>query len=98
MSLPTSRKPHKGGRWKTIRYALDTNPRTFRLCLILLAAAVPSCLAVLAAELFRHMMLWASRAQAVPGSRKDRRGSAARRPASLGTASLWHGGPPATSS
>jgi RNA-directed DNA polymerase len=27
-----------GGRWETIRYALDSNARTFRLCLIWLAA------------------------------------------------------------
>jgi retron-type reverse transcriptase len=27
-----------GGRWETIRYALDSNARTFRLCLIWLVA------------------------------------------------------------
>jgi hypothetical protein len=32
-----AREPrNSGGRWETIRYALDSNARTFRLCLILL--------------------------------------------------------------
>jgi hypothetical protein len=56
MSVPAPREPRHGGRWETIRYALDNNPRTFRLCLILLVAAVPSCLLALVAELMRHMM------------------------------------------
>jgi hypothetical protein len=30
-----------GDRWATIRYALDSNGRTVRLCVITLAAAVP---------------------------------------------------------
>ncbi len=57
MSVPAPREPHQGGRWETIRYALDTNPRTFRLCLILLVAAVAPCLAAVIAELVRHMVL-----------------------------------------
>jgi len=57
MSVPGPREPRHGGRWETIRYALDTNPRTFRLCLILFVAAVPSCLAFVVAELIRHMLL-----------------------------------------
>jgi hypothetical protein len=57
MSLPTPREPRYGGRWETIRYALDTNPRTFRLCLILSVATVPPCLAAVVAELVRHMLL-----------------------------------------
>lgn len=56
MSGPAPQEPRQGGRWETIRYALDTNPRTFRLCLILSVAAVAPCLAILAAELIRHMM------------------------------------------
>lgn len=57
MSLPAPRDPHQGGRWETIRYALDTNPRTFRLCLILSVAAVAPCLAALIAEVIRTMLL-----------------------------------------
>lgn len=60
MSVPAPREPRHGGRWETIRYALDNNPRTFRLCLILLVAAVPSCLVALVAELIRHMLLCAT--------------------------------------
>jgi hypothetical protein len=30
-----------GNRWGTIRYALDSNARTLRLILIMLAASVP---------------------------------------------------------
>ena len=61
MSVPAPRKPHQGGRWETIRYALDTNPRTFRLCLILFVAAVAPCLAAVIAEMIRHMLLWTLR-------------------------------------
>ena len=57
MSVPAPREPHQGGRWETIRYALDTNPRTFRLCLILLVAAAAPCLGLVIAEMFRHMLL-----------------------------------------
>ena len=57
MSVPAPREPRNGGRWETIRYALDTNPRTFRLCLILSVAAVAPCLAAVVAELIRHMLL-----------------------------------------
>ena len=56
MSVPAPREPHQGGRWETIRYALDTNPRTFRLCLILSVAAVAPCLAVVITELARHIL------------------------------------------
>jgi hypothetical protein len=55
MRVPASREPRHGGRWETIRYALDTNPRTFRLCLILSVGAVVPCLAVAVAEVVRHM-------------------------------------------
>ena len=57
MSVPAPREPGQGGRWETIRYALDTNPRTFRLCLILSVAAVAPCLGVVIAEMIRHMLL-----------------------------------------
>ena len=45
-----------GGRRETIRYALDGNARTFRLCLILLVAAVASCLAGVVAILVHHFL------------------------------------------
>lgn len=60
MSVPAPREPHPGGRWETIRYALDTNPRTFRLCLILFVAPVASCLAIVIGELVRHILLTAA--------------------------------------
>ena len=63
MSVPAPREPGQGGRWETIRYALDTNPRTFRLCLILSVAAVAPCLAVVVAELIRHMLLCGTRSE-----------------------------------
>ena len=45
-----------GGRWETIRYALDSNARTFRPCLILLVKAVASCLAGVVAVLVHHFL------------------------------------------
>jgi hypothetical protein len=57
MSVPAPREPGQGGRWETIRYALDNNPRTFRLCLIFFVAAAAPCLGVVVAELIRHMLL-----------------------------------------
>jgi hypothetical protein len=57
MSVPAPGELDRGGRWQTIRYALDNNPRTFRLCLILSVAAVAPCLAIVIAELTRHILL-----------------------------------------
>jgi hypothetical protein len=57
MSVPASRQSCHGGRWETIRYALDSNARTFRLCLILVVIAVAPCLAAVAAALKLHMLL-----------------------------------------
>jgi hypothetical protein len=74
MSVPAPREPGQGSRWETIRYALDTNPRTFRLCLILFVAAVAPCLAVVIAELIRHLVLCGTRRKAspaVPGKPAD---------------------------
>ena len=34
MRVPTEEQPSHDGRWETIRYALDSNARTIRLCLI----------------------------------------------------------------
>lgn len=58
MSVPALRDPRRGGgRWETIRYALDSNARTFRLCLILLVAAVSPVAAAVAAVMIHHMLL-----------------------------------------
>jgi hypothetical protein len=58
MSLPADPSPRPGdGRWETIRYALGSNACTFRLCAILLAAAVASAGTGLSiTELLRHML------------------------------------------
>lgn len=56
MSVPAPREPRHGCRWETIRYALDSNARTLRLCLILLVVTVASsAVASLVAELIRHL-------------------------------------------
>ena len=58
MSVPAPRVPRHGCRWETIRYALDSNARTLRLCLILLVVTMASsAVAALVAELIRHMPL-----------------------------------------
>jgi hypothetical protein len=43
LSASASRRPRHGGRWETIRYAPDSNARTFLTCLILPVAIVPPC-------------------------------------------------------
>jgi hypothetical protein len=48
MRVPTSVPRRHVGRWETIRYALDSNARTVRLCLILAVIGSP----VLAAAAF----------------------------------------------
>ena len=45
MRAPMVRPPCHGSRWETIRYALDSNPRTFRLCLIMIVLITSSALA-----------------------------------------------------
>ena len=48
MSGLAGRDPsHAGCRWDAIRYALDSNARTVRLCLIVLVATVPPGLVTL---------------------------------------------------
>jgi len=44
MSAPVRRDPRRAAacKWDTIRYALDSNARTLRLCLIVLVASIPS--------------------------------------------------------
>jgi hypothetical protein len=60
LSVPATRRPrHDGGRWETVRYALDSNARTFRLCLILLVTAISPVAAAVVAVLIRHMLLCA---------------------------------------
>ena len=63
MSVPAPRKPRQdSGRWETIRYALDSNARTFRLCLIWLVVIVAPVAAAVVADLVRHMPLREGRA------------------------------------
>jgi hypothetical protein len=57
MSLPEPQDPHDGGRWETIRYALDSNARTIRFCaiwVVLIAAPVAATMITL---LIRHVLL-----------------------------------------
>ena len=41
MRVPVDRHACHGDRWNTIRYALDSNARTIRLCLIWIAGVGP---------------------------------------------------------
>jgi hypothetical protein len=56
MRVPTSPPPRNAGRRETIRYALDSNARTIRLCFILIAVVGSPILAVDAAGLVPHIM------------------------------------------
>jgi len=59
MSVPAPHEPRSSGRWETIREAIQDNPKTFRLCLIIVATAVsvsPGLLAI-TVELVRHVHL-----------------------------------------
>ena len=47
MRVPKSPEPDPGGRWATIRYALDSNARTVRLCVILLISSSAVVLALI---------------------------------------------------
>lgn len=55
VGVPAPQEPSNGGRWETIRYALDSNARTLRLCLIWLVVLVSSAGAIAVSELLRHM-------------------------------------------
>ena len=59
MGVPAPREPrHGGGRWDAIISALDSWPRTFRLCLILFVATVVSSgVVAVVVMLIRHMLL-----------------------------------------
>ncbi len=54
MSLPAPHEPRHGGRWETIRYALDSNARTLRFCLIWLVLVVTPSVAAVIAYLIHH--------------------------------------------
>lgn len=43
MSVPSGWRVNQTAahRWETIRYALDSNARTVRLCVIMLVASIP---------------------------------------------------------
>ena len=45
MRVPTVRQSCHGSRWETIRYALDSNARTTRFCLIWVVLITSSVLA-----------------------------------------------------
>jgi hypothetical protein len=48
MRVPTVKPSSHGGRWETIRYALGSNARTIRLCLIWIVLITSSALVVAA--------------------------------------------------
>jgi len=52
--VPASKQPGRAGKWETIRYALDSNARTIRLCFILVIGS--SALAAAAAVLLQHLL------------------------------------------
>jgi hypothetical protein len=54
MSVPTSTPPRHAGRWETIRYALDSNARTIRLCCIMLIGS--SAVVAAAVGLLPHLL------------------------------------------
>lgn len=56
MIQPTRREVASGSayRWATIRYALDSTPRTARLCVIMLVASIPPGGLLLFLLLIRH--------------------------------------------
>jgi hypothetical protein len=53
MSIAVPRDNGDHGRWETVRYALDSNARTLRFCLISLVLIIPPA-ALLA--LLRHLL------------------------------------------
>src|SRR5262249_21692163 len=67
-ALPrTTRRPAIGGRWDVVLSALDSWPRTFRLCLILLVTIVSPIAAAAPAVLIHHMVLRDPRSGRRPG-------------------------------
>ncbi|HEV3167663.1 MAG TPA: hypothetical protein VGZ22_26900 [Isosphaeraceae bacterium] len=66
-------EPPHASRWETIRHAIDSNPRTIRLCAILLVVPVGSGLTATLIELVQHVRL---RATTMPRHRLDETGGA----------------------
>lgn len=67
MSVPAPQEPrHDDGRWETVRYALDSNGRTFRLILIMLVSIASPVAAALVTVLIYHALLCDS----PPGTRR----------------------------
>ena len=67
-NVPTPREPrHSDERWQTICYALDSNARTLRLCLIRAVAIVSPVAATVITMLIRHMLLCQFRPELAPG-------------------------------
>jgi len=56
MRVPTKRRSCHGGRWETIQYALDSNARTFRLCLIWAVVIISPVVAAAFADLIRYKL------------------------------------------
>jgi hypothetical protein len=52
--MPVNSAKGRVSKWGTIRYALDSNARTLRLCLVMLAASIPPGLVVLLLTLIRR--------------------------------------------
>jgi len=52
----TSEQPGHAGRWETIRYAIDNNARTIRLCLIMIVVISAPSLALTASGLLPHLL------------------------------------------
>ena len=56
MTVPMVGQSCHGGRWETIRYALESNGRTFRFCLIRAVVIISPAVGVAIADLIRHML------------------------------------------
>lgn len=52
----TPEQPGHAGQWETIRYAIDSNARTIRLCLILIVVISAPSLALTATGLLPHLL------------------------------------------
>ena len=58
MSVPAPPEPrHDDGRWETVRYALDSNGRTFRLILIMLVSIASPVATAVVTVLIYHVLL-----------------------------------------
>jgi hypothetical protein len=56
MSLPEPREPRDSGRWPTIKYAIDSNARTIRLCAIWIVMIAAPVAATMITLLMRHVL------------------------------------------